>query len=221
MKAMILAAGRGERMGAFTRATPKPLLEVHGKALIEYQIERLVVAGYHDIVINVAYLGEMIKARLGDGAAYGVNITYSVEAVGALGTGGGVRQALPHLGHDAIAIVNADVWPDYPYERLTGLLKSGVHLVLVPNPEHVPEGDFALNGNEVSRHGPVRHTFSGIAAYRPDLFAGRPGEAFSLVRVIDEAIERGNVTGELYKGTWVDVGTPERYRALLSAHRAV
>tara|TARA_B100000029_G_C17514741_1_gene937655 strand:- start:88 stop:753 length:666 start_codon:yes stop_codon:yes gene_type:complete len=215
MKAMILAAGRGERMRELTRYIPKPLLEVNGKALIEHQLERLISAGFVEIVVNVAYLGDLIVARLGDGSAYGATIEYSQEVEGALGTGGGVRQALSLLGGGPIAIVNADVWSDYPYDKLRPPTRAGVHTVLVPNPAHVPKGDFGLKGGVLSRDGSPRYTFSGIATYDSGLFAGEAGESFSLVRVIDGAIRCGRATGELFEGVWMDVGTPQRYQSLL------
>lgn len=222
---MILAAGRGERMRALARCRPKPLVTVAGRALIEHQIERLRRAGYLDLVVNLAYLGHQIEARLGDGARLGVRIRYSREGARALGTGGAIRRALPLLGAGPVLVVNADVWTDFPYECLRTRPLAAAHLVLVPNPPHAPRGDFALRAGRVARGGGARFTFSGIGVYDPGLFRGRPGAAFSLVRPLDSAIAEGRVTGEHYAGCWVDVGTPERLRALAAAlsrkgHRA-
>ena len=144
MKAMILAAGRGERMGALTGHTPKPLLEAGGRPLIEHQIARLAGAGFRDVVVNLAWLGERIAARLGDGSRLGVRIRYSREPEGALDTGGGIRQALPLLGGERFVAVNSDVWSDYPLEKLRDATAGDAHVVLVDNPPHNPEGDFGL-----------------------------------------------------------------------------
>ena len=144
MKAMILAAGRGERMGALTGRTPKPLLEAGGRPLIEHQIARLAGAGFRDVVVNLAWLGERIAARLGDGSRLGVRIRYSREPEGALDTGGGIRQALPLLGGERFVAVNSDVWSDYPLEKLRDATAGDAHVVLVDNPPHNPEGDFGL-----------------------------------------------------------------------------
>lgn len=201
-------------MRGLTRAQPKPLLEVRKKTLIEYQVERLVNAGYSELVINLSYLGDQITGRLGDGTSYGASIAYSWETRGPLGTGGGVRQALPLLGRGPVMIVNADVWTDYPYADVGIPGANGVHLVLVPNPDHVSAGDFALKDIRLSRYGAQLHTFSGIGVYDTALFAGPTGESFSLVRIIESAISYGRATGELYRGAWMDVGTPERYNLL-------
>ena len=215
MKAMILAAGRGERMGALTEHTPKPLLEVGSRPLIEHQITRLAGAGFRDVVVNLAWRGERIAARLGDGARLGVHIRYSREPEGALDTGGGIRQALPLLGGERFVVVNSDVWSDYPFEKLRSVAAGAAHVVLVDNPVHHPDGDFALAPDgQVVEAGPDRLTFSGIGCYHPRLFAVRPTGRFPLVAVLREAIGAGTLSGEHHRGGWVDVGTPERLRAL-------
>jgi len=213
--AMILAAGRGERMGSLTRRRPKPLLEVGGRTLIEHQIQRLRRAGYHQLVVNLGYLGHLIELRLGDGAAYGVHIRYTREGDDILGTGGGVRNALSWLGDGPILVVNADIWTRFPYASLGRCPRAGAHLVLVPNPPHHLEGDFALDPPRVrpAGSGPTA-TFSGIGLYDPWLFAGMPGGPFPLIAALEEAMIAGRVTGELFEGKWVDVGTPARLSRL-------
>ena len=215
MKAMILAAGRGERMGALTDRVPKPLLEVGGRPLIEHQVLRLAAAGHRDIVVNLAWLGEQIAARLGDGSAYGVRIRYSREPEGALDTGGGIGRALPLLGEERFAVVNSDVWSDYPFERLPGAGAGDAHIVLVDNPPHHPGGDFALapDGTVIEAER-GRLTFSGIGCYHPRLFAERANARFPLVAVLRDAIAAGTLSGEHHRGEWIDVGTPGRLDAL-------
>ena len=209
MKAMILAAGRGERMRPLTDNTPKPLLPVAGKPLIVHHIERLAAAGIRQLVINHAHLGEMIEACLGNGSAWGVKIQYSPEET-ALETGGGIYRALPLLGEAPFLVLNGDVWCDFDLEHLQ--LPQGMlaHLVLVPNPDHHPQGDFALHGERVSDGGDERLTFSGIGVYHPRLFANcRPG-AFPLAPLLRAAMAEAKVSGVCHRGLWVDVGTPER-----------
>lgn len=214
MKAMILAAGRGERMRPLTDHTPKPLLPVAGRPLIVHHIEALAAAGVREIVINLAWLGERIAAALGDGANWGVRLHYSREGAQALETGGGIFQALPLLGPEPFLVVNGDVWTDCPIE---GLLRSPTglaHLLLVPNPEHNPTGDFVLSeGRVVSESGPGL-TFSGIGVYRPELFVGCQPGAFRLAPLLRQAAAAGQVSGECYAGRWFDIGTPARLAAL-------
>ncbi|NBD95254.1 MAG: NTP transferase domain-containing protein [Gammaproteobacteria bacterium] len=211
MHAMILAAGRGERLRPLTDETPKPLIEVGGKALIVHHMERLAAAGVEDIVINVAWLGEQIVERLGDGRAFGVRIRYSTEPPGALETAGGIVQALPHLGERPFLVVSADVWTDYPFERLLAArLTHPAHLVLVDNPPHHPEGDFSLAAGRVRSGGDNRLTFSGIALFDPALFADLPPGRRPLRPVLERAIEADRVGGEHYTGEWNDIGTPQR-----------
>lgn len=205
---MILAAGRGQRLRPLTDAVPKPLLYVGGHRLIEYPLLALADAGVGQVVINVAWLGGQIEAVVGDGARYGLSIRYSREQPGALDTGGGIARALPLLGDEPFAVINADVLTDYPVGRLTTALSSpdtAAHLVVVPNPAHHPKGDFALDAGRVTTTG-QRYTFAGMGVYRPALFAGRAGR-FGLADVLRQAITAGRVSGELYTGRWFDVGT--------------
>ena len=218
---MILAAGRGERMGALTDRVPKPLLEVGGRPLIEHQALRLAAAGFRDLVVNVAWLGQRIEARLGNGSGLGVRIRYSREPEGALDTGGGIRRALPLLGGERFIVVNSDVWSDYPFEKLQDARAGDAHIVLVDNPAHHPHGDFALaTGGTVVEAGRDRLTFSGIGCYRPGLFAARSSARFPLVEVLRDAVGAGTLRGEHHRGEWFDVGTPDRLEALDRAVRA-
>jgi len=214
MKAMILAAGRGERMRPLTDRTPKPLLKAGGRALIEYHVEALAAAGFRELVINHAHLGGQIVEYLGDGSRYGVSILYSPEPAGALETGGGIRHALPLLGDEPFLVVNADIWTDYPYGRLRFEPPGLAHLVLVDNPPHHRRGDFALHEGLVTAGNGPCFTFSGIGVYRPALFAGQPDGAFPLAPLLRVAMQRGEVSGEHYDGRWVDVGTPGRLAGL-------
>jgi len=210
MKAMILAAGRGERMRPLTDATPKPLLQVGCRALIEYHVEALVAAGFRELVINHARLGHLIEARIGDGSRYGAAIRYSPEGDTPLETGGGIYKALSLLGPGNFVVVNADIWTDFDFAALRGRRPVAAHLVLVPNPPHHPGGDFGLLDGRVRNELPVRHTYAGIGVYHPDLFRDSAPGSFPLAPLIRAAADRGEVTGELYSGTWIDVGTPQR-----------
>lgn len=213
MKAMILAAGRGERMRPLTDHTPKPLLPAGGKPLIQHHIEKLAAAGFRQLVINHAHLGAQIEAALGDGARWGLSIQYSAEQQ-ALETGGGIFRALPLIGPDPFLVINGDVWTDLDLARLRRPPEGLAHLVLVDNPPHHPGGDFALCDGLVSDTGGTRLTFAGIGVYRPELFAGcRPG-AFPLAPLLRSAMARGQVSGEHHRGRWLDVGTPERLQTL-------
>jgi len=223
MHAMILAAGRGERMRPLTDSTPKPLLRAGGRALIEYHLSALVAAGLRDIVVNHAHLGARIEAALGDGARYGAHLRYSDEGAGALETGGGIFRALPLLGEGPFVVVNGDIWTDYPFERLAEsaarMTASGdlAYLVLVDNPAHHPDGDFLLQDGRVvdrAKAGAPRLTFSGIGVYRAELFAGCEDGAFALAPLLRRAMAAGRVGGEHFRGRWVDVGTPERLAGL-------
>lgn len=210
---MILAAGRGERMRPLTDHTPKPLLPAGGKPLIVHQIEGLAAAGLRELVVNHAHLGAQIEEALEDGSRWGVSIRYSPEGR-ALETGGGIHHALPLLGPEPFLVVNADIWSDFDFARLSladGLL---AHLVLVDNPAHNPDGDFALEGNRVLAGGPERHTFSGIGVYHPDLFRDCTPGAFPLAPLLRAAMKRGGVSGEHHPGLWMDVGTPQRLQEL-------
>jgi len=213
MKAMILAAGRGERMRPLTDTTPKPLLSAGGKRLIEYHLEALAKAGFDEIVINHAHLGEQIEEVLGNGERYGVSIRYSAEGK-ALETGGGIFRALPLLGKEPFLVINGDVWCDYPLERLRNRSIQQAHLILVDNPPQHPEGDFVLRDGQVLDEQGARLTFSGIGVYHPILFAGCMDGAFALAPLLRRAMEEGAVSGEHYQGRWFDIGTPERLQQL-------
>lgn len=211
MKAMILAAGKGERLRPLTLHTPKPLVCVGGVPLIEYHLRALAAAGFTDIVINHAWLGQQIEDHLGDGTRFGVCIRYSAEHE-PLETGGGIFQALSLLGDQPFVVVNGDIWTDYDFSALRQPLTGLAHLVLVENPAHHPAGDFCLAGNRVNDAQPKMKTltYSGIAVLSPALFAGsRPG-AFKLAPLLRTAMAACKVSGERLHGHWVDVGTYER-----------
>jgi MurNAc alpha-1-phosphate uridylyltransferase len=214
MKAMILAAGRGERMRPLTDSLPKALLPVGGQPLIEHHLQSLAAAGIRDIVINVAWLGQQIINYLGDGERYGISIQYSDEGEHALETGGGIARALPLLGDDPFWIVNGDVHARFNFAVPQLAEDTLAHLVLVPNPDHNRRGDFALRDGLVRNTGEVMYTYSGIAFMRPELFAGNPGGAFPLAPLLRVAADRGQLTGELLAAGWTDVGTPERLQAV-------
>ncbi|MEZ5486063.1 MAG: nucleotidyltransferase family protein [Steroidobacteraceae bacterium] len=226
MKAMILAAGRGERMRPLTDRLPKPLLPVGGRRLIEWHLVALARAGIRDVVINHAWLGAEIVAALGDGAAYGVAIRYSDESEGALETGGGIFKALPWLGPGPFVVVNGDVWSDFDYARLPALDEAALAaLILVPNPPQHPQGDFALAPRPAGgaaalqdvvtepQAGP-RYTFSGIGVYRPEFFAACQPGRFPLLPLFRAAAAAGRLRGQLYRGQWHDIGTPQRLQEL-------
>ncbi|MCG6862329.1 MAG: nucleotidyltransferase family protein [Chromatiaceae bacterium] len=213
MQAMILAAGRGERMRPLTDHTPKPLLEAAGKPLIVYHIERLVAAGLRKIVVNYAYLGDRIQAALGNGSRWGAQIRYSPERK-ALETGGGIYKALSLLDPGPFLVVNGDIWTDFDFARLHLADGFHAHLVLVDNPLHNPDGDFALESGILSAQGFPRYTFSGVGVYHPDLFRNCSPGAFPLSPLLRAAMERALVSGEHHPGRWLDIGTPERLQAL-------
>ncbi len=214
MKAMILAAGLGTRMKPLTDTTPKPLLEVGGIPLIVWHIENLAHQGFREIVINVAHLGYKIIDALGDGSEWGVKIHYSDEQEeGCLESAGGIIKALPLLGDETFLVVNGDIFTDYEFQEHRKLADGILaHLVLIPNPEHNPEGDFALNGNKVVDN--KAYTFSGIGYYSPKLFEGIPYGKSSTIPLLRAAMREGRVTGELFEGEWLDIGTPERLELL-------
>jgi MurNAc alpha-1-phosphate uridylyltransferase len=234
MRAMILAAGRGERMRPLTDHTPKPLLQVGGKALIEWHIERLAAANIREIVINHAWLGEQLPARLGDGSRYGVRIQYSAESPAALETAGGIAQALPLLGDDPFLVINGDIWCDWnpsdAPQHLEALTRtqSDAWLLLVSNPAHHPQGDFYLSAQGQVFNSPnatplaeeavttqPRLTFSGIGLYRPALFKDIPlGQPAPLAPLLRAAMGENKVVGTYHPGIWTDVGTPERLASI-------
>lgn len=213
---MILAAGRGQRMGELTLKIPKPLLKVRNHYLIEYAIASLKKAKIQDIIINVSYFADDIRQAVGDGQRYGVNICYSYETT-ALETGGGIYQALPLLGSDRFVVINSDIITDYPLQQLCQPCPSLINLLLVNNPTHHPEGDFYLDSQchgtayrALSLMGEHALTFSGIGVYRPELFhTCRPGK-FRLAPLLTTAIQQGKATGIHYPGLWLDVGTEQR-----------
>lgn len=215
-RAMVLAAGRGERMRPLTDHCPKPLLKAGGKALIEYHLEALAAAGVREVVINLAWQGEQLRSVLGGGGRYGLTITYSDEGPSALETAGGIFRALPYLGDGPFLVVNGDIWTDWRLvEGAEGKLGDNwAHLYLVANPPHHPHGDFGLAGNRVVETGEPRYTYSGIGIYTPRFFTEcRPG-AFPLLPLLLRAIRAGKLGGEVYGGEWYDIGTPERLAEL-------
>jgi MurNAc alpha-1-phosphate uridylyltransferase len=214
MKAMILAAGRGERMRPLTDHTPKPLLPVLGRPLIEYHIERLAQAGYHDLIINTHYLGEQLSAQLGNGERFNVRIQYSDEQPEALETGGGIFQALPLLGQETFLVINGDVWCNHLLTPPTMNKDDLAHLILVDNPPHNPNGDFNVLNHRVSNHPGDHLTFSGIGWYRPALFAGCRAGRFPLAPLLRQAANENQISGEYFKGQWIDIGTPQRLHEL-------
>ena len=218
MKAMLLAAGRGERFRPRTDTLPKALIPVDGEPLIERHLRRLAAAGVSEVVINLGWLGGRIEATLGNGDRFGLRIAYSREGWPALETGGGVLHALPLLDQAPFLLINSDVWSDYPLERLvaaaTMLAPADLaYLLLVPNPEHHPQGDFGLCGERVVDAMP-RWTFSGLSVQRPALFADCPGGAFPILPLWRRALAAGRVAGAPHRGRWCDVGTPQRLTAL-------
>lgn len=212
---MILAAGRGERMRPLTDHTPKPLLPVAGQPLIVHHFEALRAGGITELVINTGHLGERLLVALGDGRRWGVRIIYSAEPPDALETGGGIFQALPLLGPAPFLVVNGDIWTDYPFARLPSAPTGLAHLILVSNPPHHPQGDFALAADgRVWESGSPRLTFSGISVLRPELFTGCSPGRFPLGPLLRRAISDGATTGEHHAGAWRDIGTPQRLAEL-------
>lgn len=214
MPAMILAAGRGERLKPITETMPKALVEVGGKSLIEQQLERLARARIEMVVINLGWLGEKIAERIGSGHRYGLQVVYSPEYDDILDTGGGINRALPLLGAAPFWVVNADIYTDMALPKIQLQADSLAHLVLVPTPAHKKHGDFALQNGKVRNSGKSNLTFSGLAFYRPEFFVGSPGGRFSVVPLMNAAADRGLLEGSVYEGVWEDVGTPERLAAL-------
>ena len=222
MKAMILAAGRGERMRPLSDALPKPLLEVGGKPLIVWQLERLVMAGCTDVVVNLAYRGEMIAAALGDGSRFGAMVRYSREPE-PLEVAGGIATALPLLGDDVVLVVSGDVYAEYNYASLVAraavmtatVAPPHVHMVMVPNPAYHPAGDFTLSDGLLALDGALRCTFGNVALYRTALFRGLPrGEKLPMLPLYRDWIGRGWARGELHTGIWANAGTPEELAML-------
>jgi len=216
MKAMLLAAGRGERMRMLSTLRPKPLTPVAGKPLIQWHLERLVAAGFREAVVNISHLGEQLAEFLGDGSRFGLRVRLSREAE-PLETAGGIAQALPLLGALPFLLVNADIYCEFDYSGLqrVALASRLAHLVLVPNPAHHAGGDFSLRGGAVGNDAAERYTYAGIAVIAPALVAGvPPGTKAPLGPLLRAAAADGRLGGELYAGRWQDVGTPERLAAL-------
>lgn len=211
---MVLAAGRGARMGALTANCPKPLLRVAGRPLIEHQLMALRQADFSEVVVNLGYLGGQIREYLGNGQRLGLRIAYSDEGWPALETGGGIANALPLLGESPFAVVNSDVWCNLDYARLRDLADALdadlAHLLMVDNPTHNPQGDFALEGGRLRVAGGPRLTFAGISVIRPELFRDAPRGAFPLAPLLRQAMDEDRVAGSVLHGLWTDVGTPER-----------
>jgi len=214
MIAMILAAGRGERLRPLTENTPKALVEVQDRSLLERHLDRLAAAGIETVVINLGWLGDRIAERVGSGDEYGLNVIYSPEGDDILETGGGINRALPLLGPDPFLVVNADIYTDMPLPP-AGLAGADMgHLVLVPRPAHKERGDFDLRDGRVCESDDAAYTFSGVAVYRPEFFAGCKAGRFPLAPMLRAAARAGRLAGSLYEGLWEDVGTPERLAEL-------
>lgn len=209
MKAMILAAGRGERMRPLSDVLPKPLLKVQGKALIVWHIERLAKNGFQTIVINIAHLGDKILKFLGDGSKWGVELLYSDEQKkGTLESAGGIKKALALLGDETFLVVNGDVFCDYEFNSAFELKNKLAHLILVPNPQHNPKGDFSLHNDLIKND--KKYTFSGIGYYSPKLFKNVSLQKSPLAPLLREAIKNSHVSGEVFNKMWHDIGTPKR-----------
>lgn len=207
MKAMILAAGRGERMRPLTDSIPKPLAPVAGRPLISYHLESLGRAGIRDVVINLAWLGGQIRAALGTGEAHGVRITYSDEGAHALESGGGIFHALPLLGPEPFLVINADTWTDVPFGELALEPDADAHIVLVKSPPHLARGDFGLDGDRVVERDQDRFTYAGYGVYRPEIFAGCTPGKFPLLPLMRRAIAAGRMRGHVHPGEWYEIGT--------------
>ncbi len=214
MIAMILAAGRGERLRPITESVPKALVEVRGESLLERHLQAVKRAGIETVVINLGWLGEQIVERVGSGAGFGLKVVYSPEGDNILETGGGIHRALPMLGDEPFLVINADIYTDMPLPtQLSGPADDG-HLVLVPRPEHRDSGDFALVEQRIRNEGDPLLTFSGVAVYSPDLFADCQPGRFPLAPMLRAAADSDRLGGQVYEGLWRDVGTPERLSEL-------
>ncbi len=214
MRAMILAAGRGERLRPLTDRIPKALVEVRGKSLLERHLDNIASAGIRTVVINLGWLGDRIVERVGSGKRYGLDVIYSHEGDDILETGGGIHNALPSLGSAPFLVVNADVYTDMPVPDLQLEDRHLGHLVLVPTPGYRDHGDFDLDAGLIRNGERAALTYSGVAIYRPEFFDGCEAGRFSIVPMWREAADRGQLSGSLYEGLWADVGTPERLARL-------
>jgi MurNAc alpha-1-phosphate uridylyltransferase len=218
---MVLAAGRGERMRPITDTVPKPLVRVGGRALIAWHLAALARAGVRDVVINLSWLGEQLRAALGSGAEFGVRITYSEEGPVPLETGGGIFRALPLLGPEPFLVLSGDIWTDIDFGRVQLPPEAHAHLVLIANPPHHPRGDFALEGDLVVNRDSERLTYANVGLYRPEFFAGCVPGRFPLLQPLNRAIAARRVRGAVHRGEWCDVGTPERLAQLEARLSAV
>ena len=214
MAAMILAAGRGERLRPISDTTPKALVEVAGISVLEQQLQRLADARIETVVINLGWHGEQIAERIGSGQQYGLQVIYSPEYDNILDTGGGINRALLLIGNEPFWVINADIFTDIALPNVKLDADSLAHLVLVPTPAHKESGDFELRDGKVRNSDHQDLTYSGIAFYRPEFFTESGGGRFSVVPLLREAADRGQLDGSLYEGIWEDVGTPERLEAL-------
>jgi N-acetyl-alpha-D-muramate 1-phosphate uridylyltransferase len=221
MRAMLLAAGRGERMRPLTDSVPKPLVPVAGRPLIAWHLAALAAAGYREVVVNTSWLAEALHAALGDGASFGVRITWSDEGPVPLETGGGIFRAVPLLGPGPFLVVNADIWTDIDFARLELESDAHAHLVLVANPPHNVRGDFGLDGDRVVSRDTDRFTYSGVGVFRPEFFHDCSAGRFPLLPLLNRAIAARRLRGELHRGAWSDVGTAERLAALDARLRAI
>jgi MurNAc alpha-1-phosphate uridylyltransferase len=211
---MVLAAGRGQRLRPLTDTTPKPLLAVHGKPLIVHHLLALARAGIREVAINLSWLGEQLRFALGDGHQWGVQIHYSEEGPVALETGGGIIKALPWLGEAPFIVVSGDIYTDFDFARLRLPAGSLAHLVMVPNPQFHPGGDFSLEAGRITEAATARCTYGNIGLFHPDFFHGCVPERLPLLPLLRRALAAGQLTGELYAGRWANVGTPEELAAL-------
>lgn len=221
MKAMVLAAGRGERMRPITDTVPKPLVRVGGRPLIAWHLAALARAGVREVVINLSWLGEQLRTALGAGADFGLRITYSEEGPVPLETGGGIFRALPLLGPEPFLVLSGDIWTDIDLGGVQLEPEAQAHLVLIPNPPHHPRGDFGLEGNVVVQRDSERLTYANVGIYRPEFFAGCAAGRFPLLEPLNRAIGARLVRGEVHRGAWSDVGTPERLAQLEARLSAV
>jgi len=221
MKAMLLAAGRGERLRPITDSLPKPLVRVGGRPLIAWQLEKLARAGVREVVINLSWLGGQLRAALGDGRDFGVRIHWSEEGPVPLETGGGILRALPLLAPGPFLVVSSDIWTDIDFARLRIGSEAQAHLVLIENPPHHPRGDFALEDGRVVNRDSERLTYANVGLYRAELFEGFTPGRFPLLPVLNRGIAAHLVSGEIHRGEWCDIGTPERLAGLEARLRAL
>jgi MurNAc alpha-1-phosphate uridylyltransferase len=211
---MVLAAGRGERLRPLTDVTPKPLLSVRGKPLIVHHLESLARAGIREVTVNLSWLGQQLRAALGDGGRWGLTIHYSEEGPVALETGGGIVKALPRLGPEPFVVVSGDIFTDFDFAQLSLSADSLAHLVMVPNPPFHPRGDFALEAGRITEAAAPRYTYGNIGLYRPEFFDGCAPERFPLLPLLRRALAQGRLAGELYEGVWANVGTADQLALL-------